>query len=269
MKIKLTPEKHEILENAFEDFITGKRNIFETSAIFQLNIGTTKPLDRIVAILQTSYTPIPNFPLLYESPTSLRKKTRSWTEYEDQRLLAGIHRYGLDNWLSVSAFVGNGRTRAQCSQRWVRGLDPRISKDRWTEEDEKLLLSLVKKYGSKYWTRIAQEMGNRSDVQCRYHYQQLKMNANLYSDDNNNSEPTKMMGSISVPVRLTLNNTQTPSKTKLPPIGDLLFPQNCKISTSLTMLPNMGSEPSFGTCEIKHAHSIGQLPPIQCNVSEF
>lgn len=113
---------------------------------------------------------------------SQRKKTRSWTEYEDQRLLAGIHKFGTDNWVSVAAFVGNGRTRAQCSQRWTRGLDPRISKDKWSPEDEESLMRLVIQYGTKSWTRIAQEIGNRSDVQCRYHYKQMKQEMDLDSD---------------------------------------------------------------------------------------
>jgi len=28
----------------------------------------------------------------------------------------------------VASFVGNGRTRAQCAQRWSRGLNPKICK---------------------------------------------------------------------------------------------------------------------------------------------
>jgi hypothetical protein len=35
------------------------------------------------------------------------------------------------------------------------------------------LMQLVHMYGDKAWTKISGSMGNRSDVQCRYHYHQL------------------------------------------------------------------------------------------------
>ena len=170
----VSSEKLSILERALTDFLENRKSFFETAQIYQTTIGTTKPIDRIATILQTPDLPIPNFSMFNQGGSSSRKKTRSWTEYEDQRLLAGIHRFGTDNWLIVANFVGNGRTRAQCSQRWIRGLDPRISKDKWSKEDEELLLRLVEQYGTKCWTRIAQEMGNRSDVQCRYRYYQIQ-----------------------------------------------------------------------------------------------
>lgn len=104
---------------------------------------------------------------------SLRKKTRTWTAIEDQRLLAGVARFGIDNWQTVAHFLGNGRNRAQCSQRWTRCLNPKISKKSWSPEDDQQLKDLVNLYGDKSWTKIASIMGNRSDVQCRYHYRQL------------------------------------------------------------------------------------------------
>jgi hypothetical protein len=39
-------------------------------------------------------------------------------------------------------------------------------------EDLKLV-QLVQAYGDKAWTKVSGSMGNRSDVQCRYHYHQL------------------------------------------------------------------------------------------------
>ncbi|OHT14334.1 hypothetical protein TRFO_15392 [Tritrichomonas foetus] len=105
-----------------------------------------------------------------------RKKIRSWTLTEDQRLLLGIHRFGLDNWALVSEFVGGGRTRSQCSQRWLRGLDPHIIKDHWRPDDDEKLLTLVALHGNKSWTQIAEDLGNRCDVQCRYRYRQLMKN---------------------------------------------------------------------------------------------
>jgi hypothetical protein len=111
-----------------------------------------------------------------------RKKPRPWSMFEDIRLLAGIHRFGLDNWGSVAQFVGTNRTRAQCAQRCVRGLDPRISKDQWSPEDEEHLLLLVREKGTRIWSQIASAMGNRSDVQCRYHFFQMHRDGKLPAD---------------------------------------------------------------------------------------
>ena len=93
---------------------------------------------------------------------------------EDQRLLAGVWKFGLNNWPLVARFVGNGRTRNQCSQRWNRGLNPVLFKGPWTEEEDEKLVALVKEFGEKSWKRIASVLGNRSDVQCRYHFQQIQ-----------------------------------------------------------------------------------------------
>jgi hypothetical protein len=112
-------------------------------------------------------------------PIEPRRKIREWTQWEDQRLLAGIYRYGLGNWRSIADFVGNDRTRAQCCQRWCRGLDPNIVKGNWTRETDEQLLALVALHGNKCWTQIAAELGNRCDVQCRYRYHQLAKSPNF------------------------------------------------------------------------------------------
>jgi hypothetical protein len=99
-----------------------------------------------------------------------RKKAVRWSPEEDERLIAAVQTHGSDNWPLVAATVGGGRSRSQCSQRWVRGLDPRINKANWSSEEEQALLNAVQIHGPKSWTRIAGDMGDRSDVQCRFRY---------------------------------------------------------------------------------------------------
>jgi hypothetical protein len=139
-------------------------------------LGTAQPIERLEAILRTPDVPLPcsHAALARQVPQDARAKSRPWTNYEDQRLLAGIHRYGLDDWQLIALFVGNGRTKSQCSQRWSRGLDPRICKEQWSPEQDDRLIDLVALYGEKCWTRVAAELGNRCDVQCRYRYRQLQ-----------------------------------------------------------------------------------------------
>ena len=132
-------------------------------------------MDRIAAILNVPHKPlIGNEPELEMLHVQKRRKANLWTPLEDQRLLYGMHIYGYDNWVAVAQFVGNHRTKAQCSQRWFRGLDPKVIKGPWTEEEEMELVRLVGIYGVKSWKQISMELKNRSDAQCRYRYNLLE-----------------------------------------------------------------------------------------------
>lgn len=84
--------------------------------------------------------------------------------------------FGISSWSLVASYVGNGRTRAQCSQRWFRGIDPTISRVKWTDQEIEKLVRLVEKYGTNQWVKVANEMGDRCDVQCRYKYSQIQRN---------------------------------------------------------------------------------------------
>jgi hypothetical protein len=174
---KLTREAVDLSRTQIAKFLAGEIAYPEARASVQALTGTVSCIDQLFEILTLPAAPLTSFVTevrCARHPSSAtRRKTRPWTAQEDSRLLAGIHRFGLDKWPSVARFVGNARTRSQCSQRWVRGLDPRITKEEWTKEEENALLNLVSKYGNKSWMRIASELGNRADVQCRYRYMQI------------------------------------------------------------------------------------------------
>lgn len=164
----------------FESYINKKISFEEASSFLKQFITKTIPMERLRSIMESEFQPIPSYKEIEKCPTFLlRKKTRTWSSKEDDRLLFAIHKYGLDNWCKVSEFVGNGRTRSMCSQRWIRVLDPKISKNHWTREEEKKLIQLVSLYGEKSWMKIANKLGNRSDVQCRYRYNQIIKMRNL------------------------------------------------------------------------------------------
>jgi len=135
--------------------------------------GVTDAIDRLGEILEISDDPLPRADDEDDSGSPSRRRMKMWSTYEDNRLLAGIYRYGINNWAPISRFVGNSRTRAQCAQRWARGLNPRICKSSWAAAEDVRLVQLVRTYGDKAWTKVSSSMGNRSDVQCRYHYYQL------------------------------------------------------------------------------------------------
>jgi hypothetical protein len=172
---ELSPEVKKKEVKCLCDLIKGEITANEALEITKQIVDTDQPVQKIIALLSISPDPIScrhtqQFGLL----SSARRKARNWSQYEDQRLLAGVLKYGLDNWSQVSVFIGNGRTRAQSSQRWSRGLDPRIWKGPWTSDEESELMRQVTMFGKKAWKLIATNLGNRSDVQCRYHYGRLE-----------------------------------------------------------------------------------------------
>ena len=132
---KINQDDLEKASEILNQFIEHSISFEDASQFYKDLIGTNLPLEKIYAVLNVEERPLQppenqsNFSnITFSFNNSTRKKTHPWSTIEDQRLLHAIHKYGLDNWAAVSQFVGNARTRAQCSQRWFRGLDPRISK---------------------------------------------------------------------------------------------------------------------------------------------
>ena len=173
----------------FEQYLQFPNNFhFYSEEITKLT-GKNDSIQKLKAVLDLPETPLPDTDFSDDelgknlSNSSQRRKTRTWTNLEDQRLLAGVAHFGVENWQSVSRFLGSGRNRAQCSQRWTRCLNPRISKKPWTNEDDEKLKELVNQHGTKAWMKIATILGNRSDVQCRYHFKQLGGVYDVNDDD--------------------------------------------------------------------------------------
>jgi hypothetical protein len=167
----LRADEFELANRILISFLKGELTYDHARRTFQARFGGTEPVDRIKAILDVPSEPFPSF--LLAPPNGDRRKPHQWSAMEDQRLIAGVRRFGFENWSRVARFVGNNRTRSQTSQRWQRGLDPRISRDHWTKEQEQELMRLVGLYGLRSWNKIARELGNRSDVQCRYRHKQI------------------------------------------------------------------------------------------------
>jgi hypothetical protein len=167
--VQLSRETSERLTRLIVGLIGGRvplRRCLDESSFLT---GVQEPIERLQSILSVPDTP----PADGARDGDPGKKNRMWGPTEDARLLAAIHRHGVDNWRVIAQLVGNSRSCGQCSQRWFRVLDPRLSHCQWTGLEEFRLMQLVRYYGSRSWTQIAAHMGNRSDVQCRYHYRRM------------------------------------------------------------------------------------------------
>jgi len=170
---KLSIDSRNQVKSLLGDYLKQKSSYEQIYPAFVSICGNTDVLDKIRSVITLGDDPLIFTNDEEDGLANGRRKMRNWTIAEDNRLLAGIYRYGIDNWAPISKFVGNKRSRAQCAQRWTRGLNPRICKDVWDSSEDMLLVQLVQQFGDKAWTKVASYLGNRSDVQCRYHYHQI------------------------------------------------------------------------------------------------
>lgn len=199
------------LEGTLESYINGAISYKDAEHIFQTNFGNTLPVNKVCKILSVGPTPfqgLEDYPLEAQH-ILINKRTRPWSPKEDERLLAGIHKFGLHSWGTIASFVGNSRNKAQCSQRWSRGLDPMLTKSPWSAQEIEDLKAKVAKYGTKSWRKISSEMVSRSDVQCRYKYklltQKSEASANVSGQPSSTdapvvSDPVKLNQGMPVPI---------------------------------------------------------------------
>ncbi|KAG2393274.1 hypothetical protein C9374_006805 [Naegleria lovaniensis] len=105
-----------------------------------------------------------------------RSKTcKRWTEEQNRLLKDAVLRYGPRNWKKIASEISGGMfTADQCNQHWHRVLHPRIIKGEWTQEEDNLLFDKVAEYGESSWTKVAEFLIGRTDIQCRHRYFQKK-----------------------------------------------------------------------------------------------
>jgi hypothetical protein len=61
---------------------------------------------------------------------------------------------------------GSHRKPRQCRERWINGIDPNIKRDKWTIEEEYMILKLWKALGSK-WHDISLQIEGRTEIQVK------------------------------------------------------------------------------------------------------
>ncbi|KAK1439223.1 hypothetical protein QVD17_05039 [Tagetes erecta] len=93
-------------------------------------------------------------------------KKGAWSEDEDEKLRAYIHRYGHWNWGLLPKFAGLSRSGKSCRLRWVNYLRPNMKHGNFTKEEDDLIFGLHKKLGNK-WSAIAAMLPGRSDNEIK------------------------------------------------------------------------------------------------------
>lgn len=122
---------------------------------------------------------------------------KEWTEEEDEQLRAVIETYGENDWQIVAANI-EGRTGAQCLNRWCKSIHPGRKKvGRWTVEEDKRLKLAVMVYGPKSWKKIASFVPGRTEVQCRERWCNV-IDPSLKLDEWTEEEDTKLKEAVSL-----------------------------------------------------------------------
>lgn len=92
----------------------------------------------------------------------------SWTKEEDDHILTLVQKFG-KAWSKIAKFLLS-RNGKQIRDRYINVLDPSIKKGKFSEEEDKMLIELYYKYGSK-WSTISKFFSDRTAdmVKNRFH----------------------------------------------------------------------------------------------------
>lgn len=92
---------------------------------------------------------------------------------EDRIIVGLVKTYGVKNWAKVAEELDNNgykkKSGKQCRERWHNHLDPKITKNGWTPEEEEIMFREHKKHGNK-WTLIAESLPGRTDNSIKNYF---------------------------------------------------------------------------------------------------
>lgn len=137
-----------------------------------------------------------------------QKTKRSFSPAEDQLLRQLVANLGSNNWKQIAANM-EGRNSKQCKERWTHYLNPNISHDPWTPQEDELLCQKVDNIGTK-WTEIAKFFPRRTDTSVKNRWVVLMRKRALHEE---HPLPPK----LSQPT--VIIHTPTPNLTSIEPNG--------------------------------------------------
>lgn len=99
------------------------------------------------------------------------KKTGKFSTAEDILLMICVNKFGR-NYKKCAEYITD-RTMVQLKARFSNNLQHRVRKDNWTQEDDKMIMAHVQKYGGRFWSKLSNRTF-RSKGQLRQRYNRIK-----------------------------------------------------------------------------------------------
>uniref|UniRef100_A0ACD5UUX2 Uncharacterized protein n=1 Tax=Avena sativa TaxID=4498 RepID=A0ACD5UUX2_AVESA len=98
-------------------------------------------------------------------------KKGPWTEEEDRALVEHIQRRGghVGSWRGLPKASGLNRCGKSCRLRWTNYLRPDIKRGNFTDDEERLIISLHAALGNK-WSTIATHLDGRTDNEIKNYW---------------------------------------------------------------------------------------------------
>jgi hypothetical protein len=99
-----------------------------------------------------------------------------FTSEEDQILRTLVQAARTPDWQRIATSLTN-RTPRQCKERWAKYLDPNISSNDWTEDEDEILRHKFDEFGSR-WIKIATFLPSRTDYMVKNRFAKLQRKDN-------------------------------------------------------------------------------------------
>lgn len=158
---------------------------------------------------------------------------RRFTVMEDKRLRELVAQFGAKRWRMIAQHMP-GRTGRQCRDRYCNYLSPDFYNDKWTPEEDALLLEKHGEFGS-HWTKLAVFFPGKTanNIKNRWNYSVSRMKDRhevLEELQRKNQNKTLVMPEMichqTIPIERHLPAPEpkpvAAPKQKLPPISSLL-----------------------------------------------
>lgn len=117
------------------------------------------------------------------------KKSKKWTEDEDNLLIDHATKNQLKNWKNVASHIPS-KNAFQCFSRYKR-IRPGLKRGQWNKQEDQELSAFVDKFGFN-WSEIAKKMENRNNKQVRDRYLNI-LNPHLNKDSFTKDEDVKLV----------------------------------------------------------------------------
>ncbi|KAJ7179348.1 hypothetical protein C8R46DRAFT_1211919 [Mycena filopes] len=151
------------------------------------------------------------------------RRTHIWNTELDQKVVDAVRQYG-HAWSLVAKYVSPHLTPSQCSNRYLRTLDPTLRRGAWSPEEDKRLTAAVAGYG-KSWSEVASVVPGRTNEQCRDRWIGILDPSNLKKEEWDSEDEevllqcVRTMGRKWKPIAAKMNRTPANVGTSLPPLG--------------------------------------------------